>query len=222
MAMTRAEVRRSWRIASSGLGIDHENVGPLLRRTMRGMHATPRPAMHPAGINRGQSRQSGVILLILGATAMPFVLRRYRMPMKLRGILSLVAMAGLTGAASAADIYQPPPPIETPIYTPTSVYNWSGFYLGVNGGTVGARPSGKPDLLIGDISTQGWFVGGQIGANCRQRASAGAFMERSCGAASRLRVKSLPYYGDTTVRHKLDWFGTARRVGFAMNNVMHT
>lgn len=56
------------------------------------------------------------------------------MSMKLRAILALAATAGLTGAAFAADIYQPPPPISAPIYTPTPAFSWTGGYLGIQGG----------------------------------------------------------------------------------------
>jgi outer membrane immunogenic protein len=47
---------------------------------------------------------------------------------------SIAALAALTGTAAAADLvtrgYYPPPP--PPIYVP--LYNWTGFYIGINGG----------------------------------------------------------------------------------------
>ena len=49
------------------------------------------------------------------------------------GIIAFVAAVSAAGAASAADIYQPPPPIA-PIYTPISAYNWTGLYVGIQGG----------------------------------------------------------------------------------------
>jgi outer membrane immunogenic protein len=36
--------------------------------------------------------------------------------------------------ASAADIYQPPPPIDAPIYTPAPAFSWTGAYIGIQGG----------------------------------------------------------------------------------------
>jgi outer membrane immunogenic protein len=53
-----------------------------------------------------------------------------------RLVLALAGVAALTGSAAAADLGQPAPApyYKAPVYAP--VYNWSGFYIGVNG-TVG-------------------------------------------------------------------------------------
>lgn len=56
------------------------------------------------------------------------------MPRKIHAILTFTAAAGFAGAASAADIYQPPPPIDAPIYMPAPAFSWTGFYIGVQGG----------------------------------------------------------------------------------------
>ena len=57
------------------------------------------------------------------------------MRMGLSGILALVAAVGTAGAASAADLSPPLRPlVAAPIYTPVSAYNWTGWYLGVQGG----------------------------------------------------------------------------------------
>ena len=56
------------------------------------------------------------------------------MTMKLNAVLAFAAAAGFAGAASAADIYQPPPPISAPIYTPAPAFSWTGAYLGIQGG----------------------------------------------------------------------------------------
>jgi outer membrane immunogenic protein len=56
------------------------------------------------------------------------------MSVRFKGILTFVPVALAAGVASAADIYQPPPPISTPIYTPAPAFTWTGFYLGVQGG----------------------------------------------------------------------------------------
>jgi outer membrane immunogenic protein len=56
------------------------------------------------------------------------------MTTRFTGILAFVAAAGFAGAASAADIYQPPPPIDAPIYTPAPAFSWTGAYIGIQGG----------------------------------------------------------------------------------------
>ena len=75
------------------------------------------------------------------------------------------------GQALAADLPQPaPPPPEAPAaYIPTvaPVYNWGGIYFGVNGG----YGLGKSSWVIpgvgttADFNTNGFLVGGTLGAN---------------------------------------------------------
>jgi outer membrane immunogenic protein len=57
-----------------------------------------------------------------------------------RVFFALVGLAALTGTAAAADL--PPRPAPAPYYkAPVAlpVYNWTGFYIGINGGG-GFRP----------------------------------------------------------------------------------
>jgi outer membrane immunogenic protein len=73
------------------------------------------------------------------------------------------------GAAFGADL--PPPPLAPASYVPipASVYNWSGIYLGINGGyatagTVWNDPvANSPGPAT--FSMDGFQVGGTIGAN---------------------------------------------------------
>jgi outer membrane immunogenic protein len=72
----------------------------------------------------------------------------------------IVALAGLAGTANAADlsrpIYTKAPPMAAPYY------NWTGFYIGINGG--GGWGSSSWDST-GSFDTSGGLVGGTIGYN---------------------------------------------------------
>jgi outer membrane immunogenic protein len=75
------------------------------------------------------------------------------------------------GQALAADLPPPvaPPPQAPATYVPTTapLYNWSGIYLGINGGyAVTQSMWGAPPLFpTGPFSMDGFQVGGTIGAN---------------------------------------------------------
>src|SRR3954447_12745494 len=79
-----------------------------------------------------------------------------------RILLSLAALAGLGGAAVAADLpraapYYAPAPYAAPAY-----YNWTGFYVGVNGGGAwgSSQWNGFPSF-----NTSGGLIGGTVGYN---------------------------------------------------------
>src|SRR5262249_18289534 len=75
-----------------------------------------------------------------------------------------LALAGAVGPASAADLARrppPPPPPRVPVVAPS--YNWTGLYLGINGGYGFGRS--KWDGLPASFDVNGGMVGGQIGYN---------------------------------------------------------
>jgi outer membrane immunogenic protein len=75
---------------------------------------------------------------------------------------ALIGLMALTGTAAAADLARPVP---APYYKapPAYVaYNWSGFYVGINGG--GAWGTSKWDLN-GGRNISGGLVGGTVGYN---------------------------------------------------------
>jgi outer membrane immunogenic protein len=80
-----------------------------------------------------------------------------------RAFLALVGLAALTGTAAAADL--PPRPAPAPYYKApvvAPVYNWTGFYIGINGG----GGFGRSDWdSTGGFNTSGGLVGGTIGYN---------------------------------------------------------
>ena len=94
------------------------------------------------------------------------------------GILGVVV--GLGGSALAADLPPSPPPRAPAVYVPAvlPVYNWGGFYVGINGGWgwgnakyTASQVNGFPGAT-GSIHDNGGIVGGTLGANWQ----AGAFV----------------------------------------------
>jgi outer membrane immunogenic protein len=81
------------------------------------------------------------------------------------------AIAG--GSALAADLPPPapPPPRAPAVYIPAApVYNWAGFYLGINGGWGFGKsdwnlPNAVPALDTGSFNVTGGLVGGTLGVN---------------------------------------------------------
>jgi outer membrane immunogenic protein len=77
--------------------------------------------------------------------------------------LALVGLAALTGTAAAADL--PPRMAPAPYYkapAEVQVYNWTGFYIGINGGGGFGRSQWDS---TGSFNTSGGLVGGTVGYN---------------------------------------------------------
>jgi outer membrane immunogenic protein len=82
-------------------------------------------------------------------------------------LLGTVGLVALSGSAMAADLpartYKAPPPVIAPIY------DWTGFYIGANGGWAESRncwgivPVGAALIPDGCSDRSGGVVGGQIG-----------------------------------------------------------
>jgi len=75
--------------------------------------------------------------------------------------LALIGLMALAGTAAAADMARPAP---VPYYKapPVLPYNWTGFYVGLNGG--GAFGGSSWDLT-GSRNISGGLVGGTVGYN---------------------------------------------------------
>ena len=54
---------------------------------------------------------------------------------------------------------------KAPAYVPPPVYNWTGFYLGINGGGAWGRSDFSAPFASGSFDTSGWLAGGTIGYN---------------------------------------------------------
>ena len=78
----------------------------------------------------------------------------------MRAILGSVAALAMVTAASAADLpVKSPPP--APVMAP--VWNWTGFYVGVNAGYGWGRSTW--DLPAVTVSSKGWLAGATLGYN---------------------------------------------------------
>lgn len=147
-------------------------------------------------------------------------------------VISL-GLAGV-GTASAADLAarpytKAPPPV------PVAVYNWSGFYVGINGGGGSARkcwdlaglPGGvvSPTVPEGCHDATGGTVGGQVGY--RWQSAAWVFGVEAQGNWADFKGSNLnllaggPFVAGLTDQSRVDAFGLfTGQVGYAWNNVL--
>ncbi len=128
-----------------------------------------------------------------------------------------MALLGLAGVAVAADLPTMKPAPSPPI---VSAFNWSGFYIGVQGGgawgpldwTYAAGGKANQD-------TSGGIVGGTIGYNF-QFGSIVAGLEGDYAWADVKRGTSCPS-ATFSCQSKLDSLGTARlRLGYAIDRLL--
>jgi outer membrane immunogenic protein len=80
-----------------------------------------------------------------------------------RVFLALVGLAALTGTAAAADLPRPAPAPYYKAPVEVQVYNWTGFYIGINGG--GGFGRSQWDSTGSSFDISGGLVGGTVGYN---------------------------------------------------------
>jgi outer membrane immunogenic protein len=135
-----------------------------------------------------------------------------------------IALLGSTALASAADIYVAPIYEEPPVSYAPSAFNWTGFYAGIHGGFGGDRfeypfetPFGPPFTGQFDLTSSGFFAGGQIGANW-QFAPQWVVGVEVDGAWSDIKGElglEVDGLGSIEAGSKVNWFSTIRgRLGF--------
>ena len=118
--------------------------------------------------------------------------------------ISVAIATATAGTAAAADLPRGPAPYY---YSPPAVYNWSGFYAGLNLGYQWGKVTNS------SIDPSGIAGGGQIGYNWQ----VGQFV---FGAEADIQASAAD---DTFAPYKFSnpWFGTVRgRAGYAINNVL--
>jgi outer membrane immunogenic protein len=126
----------------------------------------------------------------------------------LSSTIAIAALLGLAGAASAADMGARPMPTKAPAYV-APYYNWTGAYIGINGG--GGWGSSN------NIDSSGGFVGGTLGYNWQQgQAVFGIETDLAWSG-----IDGSGFIGAVPVTAGSDWFGTVRgRIGYAWDRTM--
>jgi len=130
--------------------------------------------------------------------------------------LAAIALVALGGAAAAADLspaprYYP----KAPAYMPAQAYNWTGFYLGINGG--GAFGSSSWNST-GSRDISGGLVGGTVGYNYQMgHAVVGVEGDIDWADISGSTTNGCPLGCKTSDT----WLSTARgRIGYAADRFM--
>jgi len=131
---------------------------------------------------------------------------------------SVISLAGI-GSASAADMAVRPAPPPLPYVAP--IYNWTGFYIGINGGWGQSSTSYDwANFFARSDNASGGTVGGQIGYNWQ--AGAWVFgLEAQGNWADFSRSYIDPFNPAWSVGSSVDALGLfTGRVGYAANNVL--
>jgi outer membrane immunogenic protein len=129
----------------------------------------------------------------------------------MKRIVLAAAVAFSTAPALAADLPAPPPPQAPAAYVPVAapVYNWSGVYVGINGG----GDFGKISGFGFSESTSGYLFGGTLGVNFQT----GQFVFGVEGDGDWAPINVSGGGGSVTD----NWGGTLRgRAGYAIDRVL--
>jgi outer membrane immunogenic protein len=128
-----------------------------------------------------------------------------------------LAVIALAGAAAAADLpRRTEMPVKGPAYM-APVYNWTGFYMGINGGGAWGRSSfDGPAAPTGTFNISGGLIGLTAGYNWQvNQAVFGLETDIDWTSIRGTTVNNCAPGCET----KNTWLGTARgRLGYALNN----
>jgi outer membrane immunogenic protein len=131
--------------------------------------------------------------------------------------ISALAVVASLGSANAADISRRQAmPAKAPAYVPA--YNWTGFYVGINGGGGWGRANTSAPFTSGNFNTSGGLVGGTIGYNWQ----AGQAVFGVEGDLDWTNIRGTSACGvGFTCETRNSWLGTARgRVGYAFDRFL--
>ena len=133
----------------------------------------------------------------------------------------LFATAGVLvlsiGSASAADIARRPAmPAKAPVYV-APPYNWTGPYVGINGGGGWGNSSFSAPLPSTNFDTSGGLVGGTLGYNWQ----ANQIVFGLEGDIDWSHFTGSGTCGGVSCSVRNDWLGTARgRLGYAFDRFL--
>jgi outer membrane immunogenic protein len=127
----------------------------------------------------------------------------------LRASVAVGALAGFIGSALAADLPRQAPMYKAPAYV-APVFNWTGAYIGINGGGGWGR-SNYADVEKYDVS------GGMIGATVGYNWQFGTWVVGLEGDADWANIKGSGVFAET----KNDFLATIRgRLGYSFDRFM--
>jgi outer membrane immunogenic protein len=146
----------------------------------------------------------------------------------MKKFLAGIALIGTAASAEAADLPVRTPYVKAPVVA--TVYDWTGFYFGVNGG-VGLGRDRATHIIPGVSadsfyeSPQGGIGGVQAGYNWQTPSTFGNLVfgvEADIqGAGMRDSTPTLFTISTNNYSQQIDWFGTVRgRVGIATGPVL--
>jgi outer membrane immunogenic protein len=145
----------------------------------------------------------------------------------MKKILVAAALIGTAASAQAADLARKAPMYKAP---PMLVYDWTGFYIGVNGGISVAKDRTSllttlPSAEQTNLSPFGAIGGGQIGYNWQVNSlwllGVESDIQASGETTNRTCLLSCGTLLSANLSQKIDWFGTTRaRVGWVDGPVL--
>jgi outer membrane immunogenic protein len=136
--------------------------------------------------------------------------------------IALIVAAGLLSIATAAPAVSADLPRKAPVYSAPSEFNWSGFYVGINGGYGWGTSSWSSAVTTGSPKPKGALAGGTLGYNYQT----GAWVWGLEGDfdASWIKGTDTTGTGDCAgagCETRNTWLATARgRVGYAWDRWM--
>ena len=147
---------------------------------------------------------------------------------EMKKFLVVAALLATTAAAQSADLGRQAPVFKAPIM---QVYDWTGFYIGVNAGIGVGRDRTRLDIPAlataeqSHLSPFGAIGGGQIGYNWQINKDWLVGLEADIQASNQrdsytCLVTCTPFFR-ANLSQQIDWFGTARaRVGLVTGPVL--